>query len=98
MDAAITIQLSRPYFYRFASPQRWLTSISLLLFLLFTPHVLHAQEIVIRGRAIDPQGKALPGVSIQIISQDQKVAEAISVSDGQFVARLKSSGQFTLKA
>ncbi|MGB7603410.1 MAG: carboxypeptidase-like regulatory domain-containing protein [Candidatus Sulfotelmatobacter sp.] len=98
MDAAIEIRLSRPYFYRFASPQRWLAGISFLLLLLLTPHVLQAQEIVISGRAIDPQGEALPGVSIQIITQDQIVAEAISGADGQFVARLKSSGQFTLKA
>jgi Carboxypeptidase regulatory-like domain len=98
MDAAIEIQLSPPYFYRFAPTQSWLAGISFLLFLLLTPPALHAQEIVVSGRAIDPQGKMLPGVSVQIVSQDQILAHAISGPDGQFVAKLKSSGQFILKA
>jgi hypothetical protein len=98
MDAAIKSQLSRPYFDRLPSSQRWLAEISFLLFLLLAPHTLHAQEIVLSGRAIDPQGKALPGVSIQIFSQDQIVADAISGADGHFAARFKASGQLTLKA
>ncbi len=72
-------------------------AIPFLLFLL-TPQGVHAQAILFNGRAIDPQGKALPGVSIQIVIQDQIVADAISGTDGKFVAKLKLSGQLTLKA
>ncbi|MFY9793154.1 MAG: TonB-dependent receptor [Candidatus Sulfotelmatobacter sp.] len=68
------------------------------MFLLLMPPGLRAQAIFLNGRAIDPQGKALPGVSVEILSQDQIVADVISGTDGKFVAKLKLSGQLTLKA
>lgn len=96
MDAAIAIQFSAAQVDRSVRQGCW-AAIPFLLFLL-TPQGVHAQAILINGRAIDPQGKALPGVSIQIVSQDQIVADAISAADGKFVAKLKLSGQLTLKA
>jgi hypothetical protein len=97
MDAAIEIQISAVQVDRLTR-QRSRAAIPFLLLFLLAPPGLHAQAILLNGRAIDPQGKALPGVSIQILSQDQIVADAISGSDGHFVAKLKSSGEFTLKA
>ncbi|MFZ1927692.1 MAG: carboxypeptidase-like regulatory domain-containing protein, partial [Candidatus Sulfotelmatobacter sp.] len=96
MDAAIAIQFSAAQVDRSVRQGCW-AAIPFLLFLL-TPHGLHAQAILLNGRAIDPQGKALPGVSVQILSQNQIVADAISGADGKFVAKLKSSGQVTLRA
>ena len=97
MDAAIEIQFSAAQVARLVR-QRWWATIPFLLFLLLMPPGLHAQAILLNGRAIDPQGKALPGVSVQILSQNQIVADAISGADGKFVAKLKSSGQVTLRA
>ena len=97
MDAAIEIQFSAAQVARLVRQRRWAT-IPFLLFLLLMPPGLHAQAILLNGRAIDPQGKALPGVSVQILSQNQIVADAISGADGKFVAKLKSSGQVTLRA
>ena len=96
MDAAIAIQFSAAQVDRSVRQGCW-AAIPFLLFLL-TPQGVHAQAILLNGRAIDPQGKALPGVSIQIVIQDQIVADAISGADGKFVAKLKLSGQLTLKA
>ncbi|MFZ0586815.1 MAG: TonB-dependent receptor, partial [Candidatus Sulfotelmatobacter sp.] len=93
---AIAIQFSAAQVDRSVRQGCW-AAIPFLLFLL-TPHGLHAQAILLNGRAIDPQGKALPGVSVQILSQNQIVADAISGADGKFVAKLKSSGQVTLRA
>ncbi|MGB0007741.1 MAG: TonB-dependent receptor [Candidatus Sulfotelmatobacter sp.] len=97
MDAAIEIQFSAVQVDRLTRQRRW-AAIPFLLFLLLMPPGLHAQAIFLSGRAIDPQGKALPGVSVEILSQDQIVADVISGTDGKFVAKLKLSGQLTLKA
>ena len=97
MDAAIEIQFSAVQVDRLTRQRRW-AAIPFLLFLLLMPPGLRAQAIFLNGRAIDPQGKALPGVSVEILSQDQIVADVISGTDGKFVAKLKLSGQLTLKA
>jgi hypothetical protein len=60
MDAAIKIQLSRPYSDRLASSQRWLAEMSLLLFLLLAPHTLHAQEILLSGPPSTSKEKRCP--------------------------------------
>ena len=70
----------------------------LFLSLLLMPCVLLAQEIVVKGRVIDPQGNALPNTSIQLIERDQVLAQATSRPDGQFLMKLKSPGEFVLKA
>jgi hypothetical protein len=75
-----------------------LTGIVVLSFLLIAPAVLRAQTIPVTGRVIDPQGKALPNASLEIVRQDQVVANAISGPDGQFAAKLTSPGEFVIKA
>ena len=45
-----------------------------------------------------PRVNALPNASIEIVGQHQVLAQAISGPDGQFVVKLRSSGEFVLKA
>jgi hypothetical protein len=98
MDASIEINLSRAQFEYLGCNPRWLAVIVVLSFLLLLPRVLLAQEILVRGRVVDPEGKALPDASIQIVGPHQVLAHAISGSDGQFVAKLRSPGEFIIKA
>jgi hypothetical protein len=70
----------------------------LALFLLIMPCALFAQEIVLTGRVVDPDGNALPRASIQILAQNQTVTQAISVADGRFSVKLNSTGEFVIKA
>jgi hypothetical protein len=98
MDASIEINLSLGQLVRLRRSQRCLAGIVVFLFLLLAPAVLRAQTIPVTGRVIDPEGKALPNASIQIVKQDQVVAHTISGPDGQFAAKLSSPGEFVIKA
>src|SRR5271170_3618563 len=57
-----------------------------------------AQEIVLKGRVIDPQGNDLPGASVQVAGHGRVIAQATSGSDGLFEIKLASPGQFVVKA
>jgi hypothetical protein len=57
-----------------------------------------AQEIVLRGRVVDPEGNSLPNASVQFIGHDQVLAQAISGPDGQFLMSAPSAGEFVVKA
>jgi hypothetical protein len=98
MDAPIEIELSGVQFNRVGHSQRSLAGTVLLLFLLLAPGTLLAQEIVLSGRVVDPEGNALPNTSVEIVGQDQVLAHAISGPDGQFAVKLRSSGELVLKA
>jgi uncharacterized protein involved in tellurium resistance len=98
MDAPIEIELSGVQFNRVGYSQRSLAGTVLLLFLLLAPGTLLAQEIVLSGRVVDPEGNALPNTSVEIVGQDQVLAHAISGPDGQFAVKLRSSGELVLKA
>jgi hypothetical protein len=66
--------------------------------LLLMPCSLRAQEIILKGRVIDPDGNALPSASVQLIDHDQIRAQATSRPDGQFLMKANSHGDFVIKA
>src|SRR5271157_314304 len=70
--------------------------LAFFLFLL-APCLLAVQEISLTGRVVDPQGKALPGASVQLLDHAHIAAHAITGPDGQFEFKLKAAGEFVLK-
>jgi hypothetical protein len=71
---------------------------SILFPLWLTSCTLQAQEIVLKGRVLDPQENALPNASVQLIDRGQVIAQATSRADGQFALKARSAGTFTIKA
>jgi Carboxypeptidase regulatory-like domain len=71
---------------------------SILFSLLLAPGALHAQEIVLKGGVVDPQGNALPNTSVQLLDRNQVVAKEASGPDGQFRLKANSAGEFVVKA
>jgi hypothetical protein len=68
------------------------------LFLLLAPCALLAQEeIVLKGNVSDPHGNALPNALVQLIAHHQVVSQSKSGADGQFLLKIRSSGEFTIK-
>jgi Carboxypeptidase regulatory-like domain len=67
------------------------------LILVFLPCVLSAQDIVLRGRVVDPRGNALPTAAVQIADRNQVVARTNSAADGEFLLRMRSPGELTIK-
>jgi hypothetical protein len=65
--------------------------------LVFLPCVLSAQDIVGRGRVVDPWGNALPNATVQIADRNQVVARTKSDADGKFLSQVRSSGELTIK-
>jgi len=66
------------------------------LVLVFLPCVLSAQDIVLRGRVVDPQGNALPNATVQIADRNQVVARTKSAADGKFLLQVRSTGELTI--
>jgi hypothetical protein len=64
--------------------------------LLLTPCL--AQEIVLKGRVIDPEGNALPDASIQLMEHQQVLSQTASRADGKFLVKVTSPGEFIIKA
>jgi carboxypeptidase family protein len=64
--------------------------------LLLTPCL--AQEVVLRGRVIDPEGNPLPDASIQLIEHKQVLSQTASGSDGKFLVNVMSHGEFIIEA
>src|SRR5580693_5518235 len=64
--------------------------------LLLTPCL--AQEIVLKGQVIDPEGNALPDASIQIMEHKRALSQAASGSDGKFLVKVMSPGEFIIEA
>src|SRR5271156_6022416 len=57
-----------------------------------------AQEIVLKGRVIDPQGNSLPGATVQLLDHGRVLGEATSGSDGWFQTEVAAAGQFVVRA
>jgi hypothetical protein len=74
------------------------TLISFLTIVFWVSVPLLAQEIVLHGRVIDPEGNALPDASIQLIERNQVLAQTTSGPNGQFLVRARSSGEFVIQA
>lgn len=65
--------------------------------LILLPQCLPAQEIVLKGRVTDPQGNGLPKASVQLVGDNQVLAQAASGPDGRFEMKVASAGQFVVK-
>jgi uncharacterized protein involved in tellurium resistance len=98
MDAAIEIPISWALLHPSRRSQQWSAGIFFLFLLVLAPATLCAREIPLNGRVVDPDGKALPNVSIQITRRDRVIARATSGPAGEFAAKLNSSGECILKA
>lgn len=77
--------------YGFAIP-----FVAVLLSLLAVPQP--AEEIVLKGRVIDPQGNALSQASIQLLAHNRVLGQTISGPDGLFELKVASFGQFLIQA
>ncbi|MFZ1916087.1 MAG: carboxypeptidase-like regulatory domain-containing protein [Terriglobales bacterium] len=79
----------------------WWTGLSLFsLFLVAQPG--NAQEVVLKGRVVDPQGKALPGATLRVsgrvaVAGTSWVGQAVSGGDGGFELKLPHAGHFDVK-
>src|SRR5271155_5490267 len=56
-----------------------------------------AQEIVLKGRVIDPQGNSSPGATVQLLDHGRVLGEATSGSDGWFQIKAAAAGKFVVK-
>jgi hypothetical protein len=65
--------------------------------LLFAPLALFAQEITLKGHVTDPQGNAIPNAWVQLLGHDRVIDQTKSGADGQFLLKVSSSGDFTIK-
>jgi hypothetical protein len=68
-----------------------------LIFLAALSPSLMAQEVVLTGRIIDPQGNVLPGATAVLTRDGQVVGQTISGANGLFQIKVSSSGPFTLR-
>src|SRR6202451_609391 len=72
--------------------------IFLLPFFLLFSCALFAKEIVLQVHVTDPQGKALPNASLELLEPNQVLAHTTSGPHGQFLLKVKSPGDFVVKA
>jgi Carboxypeptidase regulatory-like domain len=70
---------------------------TVLLLLFLAPTLAVAQEIVLKGRVLDPQGNALPNASVQLMARNQVLSQTKSGADGEFSLKASSAGTFTIK-
>jgi vitamin B12 transporter len=57
-----------------------------------------AQAVVVRGRATDAMGTAIPGAYVRLMQDGKVVAFAYAGADGAYEIRAADSGRFTLMA
>jgi len=69
------------------------TRICFLTLIVLLAFPVRAQEIVLKGRVLDPQGNALPKASIQVRDHDRVVGRATAGSDGLFQVTFSPAGQ-----
>ncbi len=68
-----------------------------VLFLFFLPCALSAQDIVLRGRVVDPQGSAIPNARVQLIDREQVLSRAQSAADGKFLLKVRATGKLIIE-
>jgi len=73
------------------------TPIWLLILIICLPLPLLAQEVVLKGRVVDPQGNDLPKASVQVTDHDRVLGQTTTASDGRFQIELPSAGKFVVK-
>jgi len=73
------------------------TPISLLILIIWLSLPLLAQEIVLKGRVVDPQGNDLPKASVRVVDRDRVLGQTTTGADGRFQIELFSAGQFVVK-
>jgi hypothetical protein len=74
-----------------------MSGIKIVVFLLLLTPCL-AQEIAVKGRVVDPEGNGLPDAAIQITEHKQVLSHATSASDGKFLVKVMSPGDFVIEA
>jgi len=72
----------------------------LSLFFMAQPGI--AQEVVLKGRVVDPHGRALPGATLSVSSHGAAggkpwIGKAVSGADGIFEMKLPQAGHFDVK-
>ncbi len=82
---------------RSGSSKAKLLNLTLVLILCFGGRLWAAQEIVLKGHVIDPQGNDLPGASVRLLDHNRVLAQTTSGSGGLFEIKLASVGRFVLK-
>jgi hypothetical protein len=80
----------------------WNKSAILVVLLTRLSLPLLGQEIALRGQVTDPQGKALPNASVQLIphgsgARGLALEKTISGSDGHFEIKVPSAGEFDIR-
>jgi hypothetical protein len=68
-----------------------------VVLIIFRPLPLLAQEIVLKGVVIDPDGKAVPHARVQLVGHGRILVRATSGNDGLFQVRLSSTGQVVVR-
>jgi len=74
-----------------------MVGIKIVVFVLLLMPCL-AQEIVLKGRVIDPEGNPLPDASIQLMEHKQVLSQTASGADGKFLVKVMSAGEFIIEA
>ena len=68
------------------------------LLLLLAPYLVLAQEISLRGRVVDPQGRAVAKAAVQLTRHEQFLSQTTSGPNGEFELRVDFPGEFTVTA
>jgi carboxypeptidase family protein len=86
----------RQNYLRYSTASKTLfVSFLMTLFLLSLPAM--GQDLILKGSVVDPEGRTLPNASIQLVSHNRILAKTTSGSNGQFLLKVESVGEFVLK-
>jgi len=83
------------YLRYLTASKAFFVSFLMTLFLLSLPAM--GQDLILKGRVVDPEGRTLPNASIQLLSHNRILAKTTSGSNGQFLMKVESAGEFVLK-
>ena len=83
------------YLKYLTASKAFFVSFLMTLFLLSLPAM--GQDLILKGRVVDPDGRTLPSASIQLVSHNRILTKTTSGSNGQFLMKVESAGEFVLK-